>query len=206
MATKAIGTKAGATKAARPTKAKAPAKAVKVPAKAAKAPAKPAKAPAKPAKAPAKPAKAPAKAETPAARRRGPTTAIPAVTRWGPQRFMVQHLADAGFEPGLRSYAAYRDLGVREATSGAVQAHVIRLMGRCDPEQVSIRHLHGVQFQFLYMLKGWMVGEYDGRTVRMEAGTCWIQPGNMPHTVLDYSPDCEMIELILPADFPTVEL
>jgi len=127
-------------------------------------------------------------------------------TRWTPQAFMVQHLKSGKFKTGLRSYAAYRDLGVHQATDGVVQAHVIRLLGACDPDVVSIRHLHGVQFQFLYMLKGWMIGEYNGRRVKMEEGSCWIQPNSIPHTVLDYSENCEMIELILPGDFKTVEL
>jgi len=131
---------------------------------------------------------------------------VPKTTRWTPQEFMVQHLKSGKFKTGLRSYAAYRDLGVRQATDGAVQAHVIRLLGACDPDVVSIRHLHGVQFQFLYMLKGWMIGEYNGRRVKMEEGSCWIQPNSIPHTVLDYSENCEMIELILPGDFKTVEL
>jgi mannose-6-phosphate isomerase-like protein (cupin superfamily) len=131
---------------------------------------------------------------------------IPKTTRWSPQEFMVQHLKSGKFKTGLRSYAAYRDLGVHNATDGAVQAHVIRLLGDCDPEVVSIRHLHGVQFQFLYMLKGWMIGEYNGRRVKMEEGSCWIQPNSIPHTVLDYSENCEMIELILPGEFKTVEL
>jgi len=131
---------------------------------------------------------------------------IPKTTRWTPQEFMVQHLKSGKFKTGLRSYAAYRDLGVHQATDGAVQAHVIRLLGACDPEVVSIRHLHGVQFQFLYMLKGWMIGEYNGRRVKMEEGSCWIQPNSIPHTVLDYSENCEMIELILPGTFKTVEL
>ena len=131
---------------------------------------------------------------------------VPKTTRWTPQEFMVQHLKSGKFKTGLRSYAAYRDLGVHQATDGAVQAHVIRLLGACDPDVVSIRHLHGVQFQFLYMLKGWMIGEYNGRRVKMEEGSCWIQPNSIPHTVLDYSENCEMIELILPGDFKTVEL
>ena len=131
---------------------------------------------------------------------------IPKTTRWTPQEFMVQHLKSGKFKTGLRSYAAYRDLGVHQATNGVVQAHVIRLLGACDPDVVSIRHLHGVQFQFLYMLKGWMIGEYNGRRVKMEEGSCWIQPNSIPHTVLDYSENCEMIELILPGDFKTVEL
>jgi mannose-6-phosphate isomerase-like protein (cupin superfamily) len=130
---------------------------------------------------------------------------IDPVTRWPVQPFMVQHLKDAAFKAGLRSYASYRDLGIQEATQGTAVAHIIRLKGPCDPKVVSIRHKHLVQFQFLYMLKGWLEGEYDGRRVRMEEGSCWIQPPGIPHTVLDYSDGCEMLELILPGTFETVE-
>jgi quercetin dioxygenase-like cupin family protein len=86
-----------------------------------------------------------------------------------------------------------------------VQAHVIRLIGPCDPKVVSLPHYHGVQFQMVYMLKGWMVGEYEGQgKIRMEEGSCWIQPNGIRHTVLDYSHNCEMVEIILPANFDTV--
>ncbi len=131
----------------------------------------------------------------------------PPVVKWGPQKFVVSHLKDADFKTGLRSYAKYRDLGMTEATGGAAQAHVIRLVGDCDPKVVAIPHYHGVQFQMLYMLKGWMVGEYEGQgKIKMKAGSCWLQPHGIRHTVLDYSPDCEMVEIILPGKFETVVL
>jgi quercetin dioxygenase-like cupin family protein len=131
----------------------------------------------------------------------------PPKINWGPQQFMVSHLKDGIFKAGLRAYAQYRDLGVEKATNGAAQAHVIRLKGKCDPKVVSIPHYHGVQFQMIYFLKGWMVGEYEGfGRVKMTAGSCWIQPPGIRHTVLDYSPDCEMVEIILPAQFKTVEV
>lgn len=130
----------------------------------------------------------------------------PPVIKWGPQKFVATHLKDAVFKTGLRDYAQYRDLGMVEATGGAVQAHVIRLLGKCDPKVVSIPHYHGVQFQMLYFLKGWMIGEYEGQgRVKMTAGSCWLQPPGIRHTVIDYSPDCEMVEIILPANFETVE-
>ena len=129
----------------------------------------------------------------------------PPVIQWKPQKFVVTHVKGAEFKPGLRSYAHYRDLAVEKATGGAVQAHVIRLIGPCDPKVVSLPHYHGVQFQMIYMLKGWMVGEYEGQgKIRMEEGSCWIQPNGIRHTVLDYSHNCEMVEIILPANFDTV--
>jgi hypothetical protein len=40
----------------------------------------------------------------------------------------------------------------------------------------------------------------------MQTGSCWIQPPRIKHAVLDYSDDCEVLEIILPAEFPTVTL
>jgi mannose-6-phosphate isomerase-like protein (cupin superfamily) len=122
------------------------------------------------------------------------------------QQFIVSHHREEDFEEGLRSYAKYRDLGVAKATHGMVQAHVIRMVPPCDPAVVSKRHYHDVDFQMIYVLKGWMKGEYDGREVTVRAGSCWIQPPRIKHTVLDYSDDCELLEIILPAEFETVEL
>lgn len=166
--------------------------------------------------APAKPAAAkkatPTKRAVPAkkaapAKAKAAKPGKPPKINWGPQSFVASHLKDAAFKTGLRSYAAYRDLNVEKATGGAVQAHVIRLLGKCDPKVVSIPHYHGVQFQMLYMLKGWMIGEYEGAgRVKMTAGSCWIQPPGIRHQVIDYSDGCEMVEIILPAKFATVEL
>jgi len=108
---------------------------------------------------------------------------------------------------GLRTYAKYRDLGLSAATHGMVQAHVIRLLPPCRPEEVSKLHYHEVDFQMVYVLKGWMKTELDGQgAIMMKAGSCWIQPDRIRHKVLDYSDDCEVLEIVLPADFKTVEL
>jgi len=127
-------------------------------------------------------------------------------TRPRKQAFVASHLTEGAFEEGLRSYAKYRDLGIAKATGGLAQAHVIRLIPPCDPAEVSKRHYHDVDFQMIYVLKGWMKGEYDGKVETMRAGSCWLQPPKIKHTVLDYSDDCELLEIILPAEFDTVEL
>ena len=131
----------------------------------------------------------------------------PVKAKWPKQTFVVSHAREQDYKEGLRSYAQYRELGVAKATQGAVQAHVIRLIPPCVPAEVSKRHYHEVDFQLVYMLKGWMKGEYEGQgEIMMRAGSCWIQPRGIKHTVLDYSEDCEMLEIILPAEFETVEL
>ena len=122
------------------------------------------------------------------------------------QTFVANHLVAGAFEEGLRSYAKYRDLGIAKATGGLAQVHVIKMVGPCIPEVVSKRHYHDVDFQMIYVLKGWMKGEYDGKVETMREGSCWLQPPKIKHTVLDYSDDCELLEIILPAEFDTVEL
>lgn len=123
------------------------------------------------------------------------------------QKFNVSHFRAEDFKTdGLRSYANYRDLGMSKATNGLLQAHVIRLLPPCDPKVVSKRHYHDVDLQMIYVLKGWIKGEYDGQVVTMREGAAWLQPPRIKHTVLDYSDDCELLEIIVPADFKTVEL
>jgi hypothetical protein len=127
----------------------------------------------------------------------------------GPRRqtFVASHLNPDAFEGGLRSYAKYRDLDMVSATNGLARAHVIKMVPPCDPAVVSKRHYHDVQFQMIYVLKGWIKGEYEGAgVVTMREGSCWLQPPRIKHSVLDYSDDCELLEIIMPADFETVEL
>jgi mannose-6-phosphate isomerase-like protein (cupin superfamily) len=157
----------------------------------------------RPAKASARRTKSPNKrAATPTSRKAGK----PAKAR-SKQRFIVSHLNETDFQTGLRTYAHYRDLGISQATDGLVQAHVIRFVPPCRPEQVSKLHYHDVEFQMVYVLRGWIKSELAGQGAHtMHAGSCWIQPPRIEHKVLDYSDDCEVLEVILPADFGTVEL
>jgi mannose-6-phosphate isomerase-like protein (cupin superfamily) len=128
-------------------------------------------------------------------------------TAWPRQKFTFSHHREEDFDAGLRSYANYRDLGIASATGGMVQAHVIRMIPQFKPEEVSTPHYHDVDFQMVYVLKGWMTTEFEGEgTHTFYAGSCWIQPPKIKHTVLGYSDDCELLEIVLPADFATVTL
>jgi uncharacterized RmlC-like cupin family protein len=123
------------------------------------------------------------------------------------QRFAVSHLNEADFKrDGLRDYALYRDLGIAAATSGLCQAHVIRMQSPCT-DDVRKRHAHQADLQLIYVLRGWIKNEFDGHGEQMMSqGSCWLQPPGIKHTVLDYSPDVELLEIIVPADFRTVEV
>jgi quercetin dioxygenase-like cupin family protein len=117
--------------------------------------------------------------------------------------FHVTHLKDGVFERGLRSYFEYRDLGMAQATGGKVLAQVIRATG---PSERGDLHYHTLDFQMVYVLKGWARVEFPtlGKTVHLEEGSCMYQEPGIHHRVLEYSDDYTVIEITIPADFPTV--
>ena len=124
------------------------------------------------------------------------------------QRIAISHHREEDFKTdGLRAYALYRDLGIAAATNGLAQAHVIRLIGPCNPAEVSKLHFHNVEFQMVYVLKGWIKFYIEGQgETLMKQGGAWTQPPRIKHMVMDYSDDVELLEVILPAEFKTVEL
>jgi mannose-6-phosphate isomerase-like protein (cupin superfamily) len=116
---------------------------------------------------------------------------------------VVRHLTRGAFKRGgLRSFFEYRDLGIRRATKGKVGAHVIRAVkGHAKGSQA---HTHALRFQMVYVLKGWVRFEYEGYgKVRLKAGSCVYQPPGIRHREIEHSPDIEMIEITVPADFKT---
>jgi mannose-6-phosphate isomerase-like protein (cupin superfamily) len=124
------------------------------------------------------------------------------------QRIAISHHREEDFKAdGLRAYAKYSDLGVADASNGLAQAHVIRLVGPCNPAEVSKLHYHAVEFQMVYVLKGWVKTYMEGQgETLMKEGSAWTQPPRIKHMILDYSDDVELLEVILPAEFKTVEL
>jgi hypothetical protein len=124
------------------------------------------------------------------------------------QRIAISHHREEDFKAdGLRAYAHYRDLGIADASHGLAQAHVIRLIGPCNPAEVSKLHYHDVEFQMVYVLKGWVKTYMEGQgETLMKEGSAWTQPPRIRHLIMDYSDDVELLEVILPAEFKTVEL
>ena len=134
--------------------------------------------------------------------------ALPAKRARPKQRIAISHHREEDFRAdGLRAYAHYRDLGIADASHGLAQAHVIRLIGPCNPAEVSKLHFHDVDFQMVYVLKGWVKTYMEGQgETLMQQGSAWTQPPRIKHLILDYSDDVELLEVILPAEFKTVEL
>ena len=118
-------------------------------------------------------------------------------------KFSVSHSKASKFRKrGLRAYFEYRDLGIQRATRGKVVAHVIRARpGKAPHGQW---HRHDCALQFVYVLKGSAVFEYEGvGRVTMRAGSCFYQPPGIRHRELRHSKDLAMIEIVAPANFRT---
>ena len=84
---------------------------------------------------------------------------------------------------------------------------MIRLIGPCNPAEVSKLHYHDVEFQMVYVLKGWVKTYMEGQgETLMKAGQRLDPAAAHQALIMDYSDDVELLEVILPAEFKTVEL
>jgi mannose-6-phosphate isomerase-like protein (cupin superfamily) len=115
---------------------------------------------------------------------------------------VVRHHAGDRFKSGLRASFAYRDLGIRDASEGRVGAHVIRAVPGIPVS--GEWHLHEVDFQMLYVLRGWVEFEFeDIGVVRLDAGSSVFQPPRVRHREIRHSDDLEVLEVTAPASFET---
>ncbi len=121
-------------------------------------------------------------------------------------KFSIQHAKDKPFaHDGLREYFDYRDLGIFDATDGKAVMHVIRASKGSNA--TGEWHRHELNFQFVYVLKGWAIFEYEGHGQhKLVAGTCVHQPPHIRHREIEHSEDFEVLEVVLPGDFKTITM
>jgi len=106
---------------------------------------------------------------------------------------------------GLRPFFDYRPLGLKELTDGKVGAQVIR--AKPGQHADAPRHSHALEFQFIYVLRGWAIFDYEGYGEhKLVAGSAVYQPPGISHKEIDHSEDFEALEITLPADFETKEV
>lgn len=105
---------------------------------------------------------------------------------------------------GLRDFFLYRDLGIAKATGGRVLAQLVKAANA--PEKGTGWHRHEAEFHIVLMLKGWAKFMYETEEHLVAAGDCVHQRPGITHYLFDYSPDMEYLEVISPADFPSLEV
>ncbi len=129
------------------------------------------------------------------------STEVPSL--WKGQAFVVSQADDSAFEAdGLRPFFEYRDLGIKAGTAGRFGAHVIRAVPGLESD--GSWHVHDLDFQMVYVLKGWVIFEYEGQGRKtLRAGSAVLQPPGIRHREIRHSDDLELIEIISPAEFAT---
>ncbi|MHA1564606.1 MAG: cupin domain-containing protein [Alphaproteobacteria bacterium] len=117
--------------------------------------------------------------------------------------FVVTRASDAQFDAGLRRFFAYRDLGAAGASNGRFGAEVIR---PAEGENTTgLWHYHKLDFQLVYVLRGWVKFEYEGQgAFTFTAGDSVVQPPEIHHRQTAHSDDLEMLEITSPAKFETL--
>ncbi len=105
---------------------------------------------------------------------------------------------------GLRDFFLYRDLGIAEATNGAVIAHLVK--ANMPPDEGTGWHRHEADFQIVIMMKGWAKFMYEDQETLVAAGDVVHQRPGIRHYLFDYSPDMEYLEIVSPADFKSIDV
>lgn len=105
--------------------------------------------------------------------------------------------------PGRRAYMTYRDLGVEEATGGAMRAQIMSSTeAKSEPTGW---HYHLCDGQFVYVLKGWVDLSFeDGTSIRLKENESLYLPGGWRHQETATSEVLEILEVAVPANLGTV--
>lgn len=106
------------------------------------------------------------------------------------------------YVPGRRSWVQYRELGVSEASAGAMRAQVI--VAREGDNQPTGWHLHRCDLQFLYVLEGAIhIAFSPQRVIRLQAGDSIVIPGGTMHMEMGEPDGAQVLEVSVPADMGT---
>ena len=109
------------------------------------------------------------------------------------------------YAPGRRPFFQYRDLGLEGATGGRMRAYQNNsIAGMTKPTGW---HYHVCEMQFVYVLKGKLVIEFeDGTVATFTAGDSFFIPGGVRHNEIYVSADKEALEVSVPGTIGTVNV
>ena len=118
------------------------------------------------------------------------------------QKIAHARAAEPKLVKGRRDFFTYRDLGVADASAGALRAQVMKSsQGMSEPTGW---HYHECDGQFVYVLKGWVDLQFeDGRTLRIEEGDSLFIPGYLRHNEIRTSAELEILEVSAPGQMGT---
>src|SRR5437764_14870447 len=131
-----------------------------------------------------------------------PDSATLASSKASGQKIAHARAAEPKLVKGRRDFFTYRDLGVADASAGALRAQVMKSsQGMSRPTGW---HYHECDGQFVYVLKGWVDLEFeDGRTLRIEEGDSLFIPGYLRHNEIRTSDALEILAVSTPGQMGT---
>ncbi len=120
-------------------------------------------------------------------------------------RLQKSFVSTTPYSPGRRSFFKYRDLGIEGATGGRMRAYQnSSIVGMTEPTGW---HYHICEMQFVYVLKGELIIEFEDGTVgTFKAGDAFFVPGGVRHNEIYVSADKEALEVSVPGKIETVNV
>ena len=99
-------------------------------------------------------------------------------------------------------YLITRDFNSTALTDGKCRMEEMRIV-RDVPTTETGWHIHLLDLQLFYVIKGEVGIELEDRVIKMKPGMCIRLPGGIPHRQFSITRDAEMIEVTMPAKFET---
>lgn len=122
-----------------------------------------------------------------------------------PMQLLKSFVSTTPCAPGRRPFFRYRDLGLEAASNGRMRAyHSTAIAGMVEPTGW---HYHTCEMQFVYVLKGTIVLEFEDGTVgTFGPGDSFFVPGGTCHNEIYASEDKETLEVSVPGKIGTVNV
>ena len=117
---------------------------------------------------------------------------------WSGQLFVRHVAAEAGYRPWRLSGWEYRDTGIADATDGLAGVRVARVTSGSGQSIESI--VQPADFAMLVVLRGEVTFETDGaESERLHESSSVAIPSGVSYRLVDATPDCELLDVTLPA-------
>jgi quercetin dioxygenase-like cupin family protein len=125
-----------------------------------------------------------------------PTDRVDAARRFGGQRFHRHELASARWEPAPEPGFGVRDLGLAEASAGAVHARVLRALGRGSVPPST----HAAELKLGFVLSGAATLSCEGEGEHsLGPGDGWAVPSGREHGLRADDAELSWLEVTAPA-------
>jgi quercetin dioxygenase-like cupin family protein len=113
---------------------------------------------------------------------------------WAGQRFVRHVAAGADYEPWRLAGWEYRDTGIGDATGGVAGVRVARVT--TGSQDATSQH---AEFAMLVVLRGEVTFETEGAGERLRESSSVAIPEGTVYRLLAATPDCELLDVTMPA-------